>query len=169
MMPRSLWRDSGFASHHGFSLFQPEGQPSTGFQTGPQPSQVNSLDLDLGMLYLLERRIPWYAAIQTSWIGNDSLLIRYEDLLTDEHAVFEGIIDYCEIDVDRQGLHDIVADNSFEAVTGRQRGEEDVNAHQRKGIAGDWRNHLSDPVKEEFKTRFGQVLINTGYEKGLNW
>ena len=73
------------------------------------------------------------------------------------------------IDVDSQRLHEIVAYNSFEAVTGRKRGQEDVTAHQRKGIVGDWCNHFSNRVKDEFKKRFGEVLITTGYEPDLNW
>ncbi len=59
--------------------------------------------------------------------------------------------------------------NTFEVVTGRKQGEEDITAHQRKGIVGDWKNYFSDRVKDEFKKRFGDVLIQTGYEQDLNW
>jgi len=54
-------------------------------------------------------------------------------------------------------------------LTGRRPGQEDIHAHQRKGIAGDWRNHFTTRVKEVFKQRYGHVLIATGYEPDLNW
>ncbi len=113
----------------------------------------------------------WYHAyIQLSWLqAREILVVRYEDILADEHAVFERIIEYCQLDVDNTRLHEIVAHNSFKAVTGRSRGQEDVHAHQRKGIAGDWRNHFTARMKEEFKQRFGDALIRTGYEQDMNW
>jgi len=60
--------------------------------------------------------------------------------------------------------------NRFEAQTGgRPRGVEDVTAHQRKGVAGDWRNHFTDRIKRAFKARYGGLLVATGYEKDLDW
>ena len=44
-----------------------------------------------------------------------------------------------------------------------------MTAHQRKGIAGDWRNHFSDELKGDFKERWGDLLIATGYERDLDW
>lgn len=109
------------------------------------------------------------AHIQQSWIGGPGLHVRYEELLADEFAVFEQIIAYCEIAVPRDRLHDIIKYNTFEAVTGRQPGDEDPAMHQRKGIAGDWRHYFTDRVKDQFKSIYGDVLIATGYEQDLDW
>jgi len=58
----------------------------------------------------------------------------------------------------------------FEQVSGgRQRGEEDVHSHVRKGVSGDWRQYFTAPVKVAFKERFGDVLIACGYEKDNDW
>ena len=131
---------------------------------------LNRLNKEAGFLHLMEdERFMLTVDIQMSWIKDDALLIKYEELVDDEYAVFERIIDYCRIDVNRQRLHEIIKYNTFEAVTGRKRGQEDVNAHQRKGIVGDWRNHFSDRIKERFKQQFGDVLIKTGYENYLLW
>jgi hypothetical protein len=127
------------------------------------------MDEDQGLMMPMDRDIPQNAGIQTSWIDSGTLVIKYEDLLSDEYTAFERIVDYCEISVDRQRLHQVIYNNSFEVISGRQPGQEEVNAHQRKGIAGDWRNYFSHKVKEEFKKRFGDVLIKTGYEKDLKW
>lgn len=109
------------------------------------------------------------AEVQLSWVDSEFLTVRYEDLVEDEYAVFENIIDYCGIDVARERLHDIIRYNTFEAVTGRRRGQEDPGAHQRKGIVGDWRTHFTDRVKARFKAWYGHVLIRTGYVQDFNW
>jgi lipopolysaccharide transport system ATP-binding protein len=130
---------------------------------------LNSVDKEQGLLRLMNEVIGRFANIQLSWIDDDVLLIRYEELLADEQAVFEKIINYCQIHVTSQRLHEIVNYNSFETLTGRRPGEEDVTVHQRKALIGDWRNHFSKRVKKEFKKQFGDVLIKTGYERDMNW
>lgn len=110
------------------------------------------------------------ARMQRSWISApDRLLVRYEDLVADEHHTFQRIMDYCQIRIAPERLHYLVADNTFTAMTGRQPGQEDIMAHARKGIVGDWRNYFTETMKAEFKSRYGKDLIATGYEKDLNW
>ncbi|NEP84762.1 MAG: sulfotransferase domain-containing protein [Okeania sp. SIO3B3] len=110
------------------------------------------------------------AEIQQSWINcADILLVRYEKLIVDEQATFKAIINYCGIEVNRLYLWNLVHNNSFVNVTGRKPGQEDVMAHQRKGIAGDWKNYFTDKVKQSFKEKFGDVLIETGYETDMRW
>lgn len=131
---------------------------------------LNRLNKEAGLLYLIEDERSFLAAdIHMSWINDGALLIKYEELVEDDHAVFERIIDYCGIDVSRKRLREIIRYNTFEAVTGRKRGQEDVNAHQRKGIVGDWSNHFTEQIKESFKQHFGGVLIKTGYENNFLW
>lgn len=136
--------------------------------------QLNQLDFEDGLLYLCsENAIRLQAEIQRSWLTacerGESLLIRYEDLIANELEGFEKIIRHCEIEVGQPQLEDIVARNSFASRAGRKPGEEDVSSHFRKGISGDWRNHFTDRITAEFKQRFGQHLVATGYEKDLNW
>lgn len=134
-----------------------------------QYDQLNRLGLD-NISVVLQNILDYIADIQTSWLDDHhSLLIRYEDLIKDETGIFEQIVDHCEIPVSRERLHEIIRYNRFETVTGRQPGQENIEAHQRKGIAGDWRNYFSDAIKQKFKARFGDVLIKTGYEQDLNW
>jgi lipopolysaccharide transport system ATP-binding protein len=132
--------------------------------------RLDGLSQEGGLLYLLDEELPSSAAIQSSWIGAPGvLLLRYEDILGNELDFFENLIEYCEINVSRERLHDIVGYNIFEVAAGRKRGEEDVNAHLRKGIAGDWHNHFTERLKIEFKRQYGKLLVETSYEKDLNW
>lgn len=130
---------------------------------------LQNLDKEKGLIYLMDEVLQRLANIQTSWLDNESFVIKYEDLLDNQYEIIEEIIDRCEINIERQRLHEIVRTHSFEGMANRKKGQEDINSHQRKGIAGDWQNHFSETIKTEFKQRFGDALIKTGYEKDLNW
>lgn len=135
--------------------------------------ELNEMSFEDGFLWVLKQRSPVQARIQSSWLpvcqSGESIMVRYEDLLADEVGQFEKIIDHCEITLSRFRLHQIIKSNSFANRTGRKPGEEDVSSHYRKGISGDWKNHFTEPLKAFFKRRYGQILIDTGYEKDLNW
>lgn len=54
---------------------------------------------------------------------------------------------------------------SFENLAGgRTVGETDENSHYRRGVAGDWRNHLNARHLAYFKERFGDMVEQLGYE-----
>jgi hypothetical protein len=125
-------------------------------------------DTENGLIHALSL-LDVSVAIQSSWIDTGEFIVRYEDLIMDELGQFQNIIKHCQIDVDDSRLKDVIAANSFEARAGRKRGEEDVRSHFRKGIAGDWQNYFTDKIKAEFKERFGDILISTGYEKDHHW
>jgi hypothetical protein len=36
-------------------------------------------------------------------------------------------------------------------------------------VAGDWRNHFTDRLARQFKDRFGELLVQTGYEPDGHW
>jgi lipopolysaccharide transport system ATP-binding protein len=122
-----------------------------------------------GLLLLMDRRLHVSARIQTTWIDNENLIVRYEDLIRDEQAEFKKIISYCNIDMTDDALSAAVNRHSFENRAGRKRGEEDVNSHHRKGVSGDWQNYFDEKLIREFKKRYGNVLVQTGYEKDNNW
>lgn len=46
----------------------------------------------------------------------------------------------------------------------RKPGEEDVNNHYRKGVPGDWRNHLTPRHLRIFRDRYGDLVERLGYE-----
>jgi lipopolysaccharide transport system ATP-binding protein len=132
--------------------------------------ELESSSEEDGMVYMISEVLPTSARIQATWINvPDVLLLRYEDILGNEYSFFEQLVDYCQIKVSREKLHALVESSIFETSTGRKRGEEDINAHLRKGISGDWRNYFTENIKTEFKKHYGKLLIDTGYEKDLNW
>jgi hypothetical protein len=61
------------------------------------------------------------------------------------------------LDVPEPRFERIVRSQRFRQVTGRARGEESAE-HLRKGVAGDWRNHFTDRIRDEFDQRFGSMV-----------
>lgn len=58
----------------------------------------------------------------------------------------------------------IVTKNSFENLSGgREKGQEDTGSHYRKGVHGDWRNHLTPEHLGYFHERYGGLLERLGY------
>lgn len=132
---------------------------------------LDALSKEKGLLYLLDEWLPRCAVIQQSWLGGEDPLLKYEELLGNDVGIFEEIlIDRCQLPVSREYFREVVLANKFERLTaGRERGVEDIKSHERKGISGDWKNHFTDKVTEKFKKKYGKLLIDTGYEKTLDW
>ena len=129
------------------------------------------LDKDDALVFLMDNWLFACAVIQLSWVESGEPVLKYEDLLTRDVALMEAtLIDRCGLDVSRERLREVVLANRFERLTaGRARGIEDVSAHERKGVAGDWRNHFTPRVRDAFKARYGAALIAAGYETTLDW
>ena len=47
---------------------------------------------------------------------------------------------------------------------GRERGQEDVLSHYRRGVVGDWRTHLTSKHLDAIRDRFGDLVERLGYE-----
>jgi hypothetical protein len=134
-------------------------------------ARLRSMTVDDGLIYLIDNRLEYCSRIQQSWIDSGEHVIRYEDLLDDDLAIFERVLIHdCGLPLEVERLREAVLANRFERLTGgRPRGVEDSGAHERKGVAGDWAAHFSEPVKLAFKRRFADVLVATGYERDLAW
>lgn len=67
-------------------------------------------------------------------------------------------------------LRCIVDRHSFEhKAHGRRPGQTDSRHHYRRGVPGDWRNYFTPHVKNAFKERYGEIVIQLGYEKSQEW
>ena len=93
----------------------------------------------------------------------------YETLLTDGRDVVRGVLDYLGLPYDEELLTRLLDRSSFRYYTGRDPGQENRKRFYRKGIAGDWENHFSAEDKRIFKEIAGDLLIQLGYEKDLDW
>lgn len=132
---------------------------------------LNEVDIEQGLIFLIKNWLPDSAAIQQSWLRAGEPLLRYETLLQDDVGILTDIIlNQARIQIPRNILVDAIISSRFGNVTGgRQLGQEDTNAHERKGAPGDWKNHFSLKVKDEFKQKYGGLLVKTGYEMSETW
>jgi Sulfotransferase domain len=137
----------------------------------PWRARIQGMDPEAALLCMIDHWLPRIARIQSSWLGAEILVIRYGDLLHRDFEIFSKVLlQDCKLPIRQSRFEEIVSACRFESMTrGRNRGEEDLGAHQRKGIAGDWRNHFSERVKDAFKDKYGQLLIATGYESDEDW
>ena len=135
----------------------------------PVREQLLELDLEDGLKLLIEDELAFIANIQMSWIDSGEPVFRYEDLLADGFNTFKQIFAHCALHVPDRKCQEIVQKHSFEGQTGRKPGQEVITSHFRKAIVGDWKNYFTDSVKALFKEKFGQVLIDTGYERDYDW
>jgi len=123
-----------------------------------------------GLSYLLDAWLPERAAVQRSWLGGPDDVLKYEDMLrNDEEILPRVLLGHCRLDVSPEKLREVILANRFEALAKRKPGQEDVSSHERKGIAGDWKNYFTDRLARRFKDRFGELLVAAGYERDDRW
>lgn len=102
-------------------------------------------------------------AAQRSWLDAaddpDVIVVRFEDLIGDDSfEAYRRIFDHCRLQVDDETLAAVLKRYSFERLSGRSRGSEDVYTHFRKGVAGDWLNHFDDEVMATFREVTGDLV-----------
>lgn len=132
---------------------------------------LNEVDMEAGLIFLMDNWLPDSAAIQRSWLNANEPLLRYEYLLQNDLEIFKEIfLKQAGLQIPFQTLEDAVISSRFENVTGgRQLGQENANAHERKGTPGDWKNHFSPKIKDAFKQRYNDLLVRSRYESDASW
>lgn len=111
---------------------------------------------EAGLLRMLDSRIARIAAIQSSWLKQGEIVLHYEEL---KEKGFDLLRDAF---IHRLGLP------LSESVLTRAIRTAPSERGRRTG-AINWRNHFTPKVRERFAEKFGQVLIDAGYEKDFAW
>jgi adenylylsulfate kinase len=93
--------------------------------------------------------------------------VRYEELHGDVRDTMGHVLSRLNIPVGA-GLLDQMAASQLKTPTDLKESLSRGDTH-RKGIVGDWRNLFTQNHKDYFKEFAGQLLIELGYEKDLNW
>lgn len=117
----------------------------------------------------LADRVAWIDGWRTGMDVRRGRLVQYEQLLADPLVEFGAICEHFEVDVTPAQVERIVERHSFKRATGRTPGQADAGSFNRKGIAGDWKNHFTPALTETFKSLTGDALVRWGYETGVDW
>lgn len=118
--------------------------------------------------------VPWAAEAWANEIkvnrevglsyGERYIELRYEDLVANPHKEASRVFQYLDVDISKSLIQQCIDKCTFTKLSGgRESGEEDNESFYRKGVAGDWKNHLDDELSEIFISKAGDVLVDCGY------
>jgi hypothetical protein len=116
-----------------------------------------------------------FAEFVAAWQARrDVVWVRYEDCLQNGEAELSRVVKALGLSFDPGRVRNAVEANSFENATRargreRRRGEADPTAFERKGVAGDWKNHFDRRACELFERHEGAGLRALGYERDAGW
>ena len=97
-------------------------------------------------------------------LGSRYFQIKYEDLLADPSKNFRLVLNHLGADSSEEVIESCLGEASFEKLAdGRNTGEEDSKSFFRKGIADDWKNHMTPAQIQRFNARSGGMLEELGY------
>jgi len=77
-------------------------------------------------------------------VSEPVFVVMYEKLLTSPMEETEKLLRFLGVPSDQETIRRIVDAASFERLSSRVQGEEDVTSHFRKGVTGDWQERISE-------------------------
>ncbi len=90
--------------------------------------------------------------------------LRYEDLLDRPVPILREIFRVLGVDDSLEIAQRCVESAAFEKLTGgRARGQEDPGSYFRKGVAGDWKNHIDAETNAFIIAKAGPLMRRFGY------
>lgn len=134
----------------------------------PDYRRFEKLNLRDGLLRFADRPLPEYVAWIESWRTNaapdQSLTLRYEDLLDNTSGALARVAGCFGLDDETSTIDRIVHDHSFAAMSGgRGQGEEKEDSFVRKGVAGEWRERFPADVVDHYQSIIGDFMADLGY------
>ena len=136
--------------------------------------RLRSASLTDGMIDVMRQnvQVPYHGTMPEwqSLANRDSrvALVKFEDIFgSDQRGAVRRMFEHCDIRMDDTQLRQLLSAYRFEDFAGRPAGVEDVAAHWRKGIAGDWKRHFDDRLRNAYVEMFGDLPERLGYEPTL--
>jgi len=85
--------------------------------------------------------------------------VRYADLLERSEAALQPVLRFLGVDASPETAKACIARAEFQKLSrGRPRGIEQRGSHLRKGVVGDWVNHLDAETNNYFLAKLGELM-----------
>lgn len=126
---------------------------------------------------------PWDKHLR-SWMKspllkkNKLLILKYEDLKYDRFCSLKKISDFLSLNSDDKEIELAMESSSFDSNQKNEKlqtgasenlesfsGNTDVGQFEKR----EWDNHFTPELRKLYKSKFGQLLIDLGYEKDFGW
>src|SRR5262249_48390753 len=92
------------------------------------------------------------------------LEVRYEDLIERPLPILAGAFRFLGVDDDERIVRQCVEAASFEKLShGRMPRQEDTRSFFRKGVVGDWKNHLDAASRDYIVGKCGELMTRFRY------
>lgn len=132
--------------------------------------ELSNLSFNDGLKYAI-RYLNEYGTFKDllSWVvaeKNDPKIkvFKFSDLTSKENdSSFKLLFEHCQIDVPDSIRSQLLSEYSFENLSKRKRGTEDISSHFRKGISGDWVNSFDEDVEQYFLDIVDVLPEDLGY------
>jgi len=134
--------------------------------------ELADMDAEAGISHLI-RRLEGFGFFdaQRSWMESPARedpsvrVMLYEDLASDNAQFLTRLLEYLDVRMPESDVRRLHERHSFRRMSrGREQGQEDINSHYRKGVAGDWRNYFTPRLENELRETTGDLLSVLGYE-----
>jgi hypothetical protein len=134
-------------------------------------ADLQTLDKRAGLRYVIDSLDEFgYFEAQRSWVSAEAdadenvRVFRYEDRAANESRFLRELLDYLEVPMPDKELQHLASRFSFERITGRPKGTEDISHHLRKGTPGDWRAEFDDEILAYFGDVTQDLVQVLGYD-----
>jgi hypothetical protein len=126
-----------------------------------------------GKCEVLMHNFSTVAPVWRSWTERPDAIgekiVRYESLVAEPLPAFRAMFDHFGWRISDEVLEAVIRRHSFEARSGRQRGDKQAFSHYRNGVAGDWAEYFNRDLAQRFEAAFPGLLVALGYEPDTSW
>ncbi len=128
-----------------------------------------TLSQDDGLMFEMEHYGAWTIENMLTWPGgrDDVLELKYEDLMNDYNGTFQAIFQY--LDFTEPQMRSAMHVASLYDISSKSDRQLEKMEHVSSRQASKWRDYFTERHKQAFRERFGDVLIQMGYEKDDQW